>query len=213
MGYTPNPTVKMSTYRSPYKRNTWRDRDAERRDAERKAEEDQRKKNVMNETNFPSLSIAHPISEREVASGNQFAQLAEKWSVDAEVDRRIEQHKKFQAALARQETEYTDDQIEQHRKFQAGRHETQRGSMRNTYEQSEYDDEELAPLPQSATQQIYRLEDDAGWTEVRHKTYKPKRELTIEEMDELERRMTTEVAHDDFNGHLLDSNRHDHDRV
>ena len=155
----------------------------------------------MNETNFPSLSTAHPINTRDAQDGNRFAQLAEKWATDAEVDRRIEQHKKFQEATERQYT---------HRVLASRNH-----SNRSRYERhdDEYDEEDLAPLPQT-TAQSSLLEDDVGWTEVRNKkTYKPKRELTIEEMDERERRANAEAVNDEFNGHLFESNRHDHDRV
>ena len=60
------------------------------------------------------------------------------------------------------------------------------------------------------------LDDEATWTLVKpKKVYKPKRELTIDEMDARERelRVEEEQVDADFNGELLESNRHDHHRV
>ncbi len=195
----PPVTVKMSSYRHPYRRNVWPDREAEKREAARKAEEELRKKNEMNETNFPTLSTAHPMNSRESLGGNQFVQLAQKWAVDAEVDRRMEARKKFQHAVDQRET----TRIMAHQvRTRHARHE------------EEIDEEELAPLPQAPQQAQGGFEDDVGWTEVKRKTHKPKRELTVEEMDEMDRIRQEENRRDDeFNGHLFDSNRHDHDRV
>ena len=183
----------MSNYYRPPQRQAynWREREAEA--ARKAAEEEQRKKNVMNDTNFPSLSAAKPA---ETQGGNKFAKFAEKWAVDAEVDRRMASHKKFQEATDRHEVL------------------APRFRQRSRYERhdDEYE-EELAPAPSDATLRRSVLDDDVGWAEVRHKAYKPKREMTIEEMDERARHEDAENKHDDFNGDLFDSNRHDHDRV
>lgn len=184
----------MSSYRPPYRRNAWPDREAEKREAERLAAEEQRRRMVMNESNFPSIASARPIQRQ---GGNQYAKLAQQWAVDAEVDRRMEEYKKFQESVDRNE----QLRIRSHH------------AQRTRYERhdDEYE-EELAPETTPASQSV--LEDSAGWTEVRKKTRKPKRELTVEEMDELDRqRQQAEVANDEFNGHLFESNRHDHDRV
>lgn len=181
----------MSSYRHPYRRNVWPDRDAEKREAARKAEEDIRKKNVMNDTNFPTLTSAKPLN---AAGGNEFAKLAEKWAVDAEVDRRVTEHKKFQQAVDNVNTE----------RIHARR------SQQSRYARHDVDyEEDLAPvaLPPSI------LEDGGGWTEVRRKVHKTKREMTVEEMDELDRQRQADASNDEFNGHLFESNRHDHDRV
>ena len=183
----------MSSYRPSYRRNVWPDREAEKREAARKAEEEIRKKNEMNETNFPTLSTARPVNK---ATGNQFAQLAQNWAVNDEVERRMAGHKKFQEAADRT----TRERI-------AGRH-----AQRSRQERldDEFDEEELAPEPREAASSSV-FDDDAGWTEVKHKSYKPKRELTVEEMDERDRRQDEENT--EFNAHLFESNRHDHDRV
>lgn len=185
----------MSSYRPPYRRF---DREAEKREAERKAAEEERRRTEMNHTNFPELSTAHPVNQREALGGNQFAKLAQKWAIDAEVDRRMEEHKRFKQAVENQNME----------RIQARRSQQSRYARHD----EEYE-EELAPTPAAAAGGS-ALGDDVGWTEVKRKTRKPKRELTVEEMDERDRqREQAENSAEDFNGHLFDSNRHDHDRV
>jgi len=186
---------KMSSYRPSYRRNVWPDREAEKREAARKAEEEIRKKNEMNETNFPTLSTARPVN---TMGGNRYAQLAQQWAVNDEVDRRMADYKKFQEAADRHEFR------------------THRTRSRHERHDQEYEEEDLAPFAQNVASNpvVGGIEDDAGWMEVKHKTYKSKRELTVEEMDERDRRMREEERkNDEFNAHLFDSNRHDHDRV
>lgn len=187
----------MSTYRPSHRKQDyyWSQRDAQR-EAERKAaEEEQRRRTEFNETNFPSLSTAHPINTREQLKGNAFAKLAEDWAVDAEVERRMAEHRKFQAEMERREAE------------RMMIHRTQQRYARH----EEYEADEMPA--QTAPAQRSVLDDDSGWTEVTHKKYrKPKREMTVEEMDEIERNLEREQD-EEFNGHLFDSNRHDHDRV
>lgn len=179
----------MSSYRPPYRRNVWPDREAEKREAARKAEEEEKRRMEMNEKNFPSLSTARPVN---TAGGNEFAKLAQQWAINDEVDRRMAEYKKFQEETDRRDTERIRAR---HARNYHARHD------------EEQDEEELAPLPQQV------IDDDMGWTEVKRKTRKPKRELTVEEMDELERRQEEQRREEEFNGHLFESNRHDHDRV
>jgi hypothetical protein len=186
----------MSSYRPSYRRNAWPDRAAEQREAARKADEETRKKNEMNETNFPSLSTAHPMNRTD---GNRFAQLAQRWAVDDEVDRRMADYKTAQEAADKREAE----QI-------MARRVRRRRDARHDEEQ---DEEELAPLPEVPRQNTLGIEDDVGWIDVKRKTRKLKIEMTIEELDERARRQDEENHEDDFNGHLFESNRHDHDRV
>jgi hypothetical protein len=189
----------MSSYRPSYRRNVWPDREAEKREAARKAEEEQKRRMVMNDTNFPTLSTARPMNERETLGGNQFAQLAQQWAVNDAVDRRMAEHKKFQEAVDRRESQ---------------RITTHKIKTRHARHDEEEDEEDLAPLPQAPPQNNLGIEDDVGWTEVRRKTRKQKAELTVDEMDEMEhRRQEDERKEEDFNGHLFESNRHDHDRV
>ncbi len=189
----------MSSYRPSYRRNVWPDREAEKREAARKAEEEQKRRMEMNDINFPTLSTARPINQIDSLEGNQFAKLARQWAVDEDADRRMAEHKKFQEAAERQEIQ----------RFTAHRVRSRR--VRHDEQQ---DEEELSPLPKPPQQSNLGIEDDVGWTEVKGKTYKPKRELTIEEMDERERiREEDDRKEDEFNGHLFESNRHDHHRV
>jgi hypothetical protein len=184
----------MSSYRHPNRRNIWPDREAEKREAARKAEEEIRKKNEMNETNFPTLSSARPIAQ---PTGNKYARLAQTWAVDDEVERRMAEHKQAQEERMRREQENMI-MFRQHRRQQT----------RVERLDDEYEDEEIAPSYRPAEL------DDSGWTEVKHKSYKPKRELTVEELDAIAKKQDEDDRReDDFNGHLFESNRHDHDRV
>lgn len=161
-----------------------------RNEPDRKTDDDRRR----TETNFPSLTSARPTTAK---SGSQYARLAEKWAVDEEVDRRMAEYKRLQEEADKRDMERI-----------AARH-----AQRTRYARhdEEYDEEELAPSATPATA-AGGFGDDEGWTEVKRKTYKPKRELTVEEMDELERKRQEEDT-TEFNAHLFDSNRHDHDKV
>lgn len=182
----------MSSYRPLHQRKQqyWSDRDAQREAERRAAEEEQRRKTVMNETNYPTLSTARP---QQAPKGNQYAKLAEQWAVDAEVDRRMANYKKIQEAADRHNTERIASRYSQHHSREA-RHD-------------EYYEEEMASEPVSRSV----LDDDAGWTEVKRKVRKGRRELTDEELEALDKRQDDDA--EEFNSHLFDSNRHDHDRV
>ena len=150
---------------------------------------DESKKYEKNEQNFPSIGLQ---PQRGAVAGNKYARLAEKWAVDEEVDRRMAEYKRLQEEADRRDAERFASRHAQRSRFE--RHD------------QDYDEEELAPTPSAPAG------DDAGWTEVKRKTYKPKRELTVEEMDELERKRQEEDT-TEFNAHLFDSKRHDHDKV
>ena len=184
------PTDTMSSYRPPFRR--YPDRDAEKREAARKAEAEQKRNLEMNAANFPTLSTARPLSD---VSGNKFAKLAQQWAVEDEVDRRMTDYKKQQQAADRRDKE----EIMSHR-------------MRRQYARHDQH-EELAPLPEEVTRSNLGIEDDVGWTQPKRKSYKPKRELTVDELDARARQDDEDGREDDFNGHLFESNRHDHDRV
>ena len=182
----------MSQYYRPSQKQAynWREREAE---AKRKsAEEEQRKKNVMNESNFPTLSTARPV---QVATGNKYATLAQQWAVDDKVDKQLESYKKFSEAADKRGTERFMTHKTHHMRYE--RHE------------EEYE-EDIATGPS------YRMEalDDSGWNEVKRKTYKGPRDMTVEELDEKARRLTHANENStEFNAHLLESDRHDHHRV
>lgn len=148
----------------------------------------------MNANNFPSLT-SQPMNSRDAMSGNKYAKLAERWAVDEEVDRRMANYKRLQEEADKRDAERI-----------AARH-----AQRTRYARhdQEYDEEDLAPTPSAPAA---GFGDDLGWTEVKRKTRKPKRELTVEEMDELDRKRREEET-TEFNAHLFDSNRHDHDKV
>lgn len=186
----------MSSYRPPYRR--YPDREAEKREAARKAEEETKRKTEMNDANFPTLVSARvQTSARGAPAGNKYARLAEKWAVDDEVDRRLEEYKKAQEERKRRETENT---------FVFRQHQRERES-RFEYYQEEYDEDVSAPS--------YRPVglDDEGWTTIDRKTRKEKRDLTVEEMDRMQAEQDRKEEDFELNGHLFESNRHDHDRV
>lgn len=186
----PTTEFKMSAYNHSHKRQDsyWRQRDAQR-EAERKAaEEEQKRKTLFNSTNFPTLT---DVRQQETVKGNEYAQLARKWAVDTEVDRRIEEHKKFREA---------SDKIEvMHRRSHSTR-----------YERHDEDyEEEMEDQPKAARS---FLDDDVGWSEVKGRSYKGPRDRSVEEMDRMAQEKQ-EQEETDFNGHLFESNRHDHHKV
>lgn len=146
----------------------------------------------------PQKRDTEPRKAEEKKPKGEYAKLAEKWAVDDEVDRRMAEYKRLQEEADRRDAEGF-----------AARH-----AQRTRYARhdEEYDQEELAPAAAAAAAPIG---DDMGWTEVKRKTRKPKRELTVEEMDERDRQreQAEKNSNEEFNGHLFDSNRHDHDRV
>lgn len=186
------PTVRMSNYyRAPQKQAyNWREREAEA--SRKKADEEQRKKNVMNETNFPTLSTARPAP---VQTGNKYANLAQQWAVDDKVEKQMESYKKFRESADRIET----NRVMLHR-------------MHHHYDERHEEDyeEDLATGPSFYTSGL----DDSGWEQVKRKTYKGPRELSVEEMDEKARKILQSTENtSEFNSHLLESDRHDHHRV
>lgn len=180
----------MSTYRAPHRYNR-----ADREAAERKAAADAaQKKMMMNETNFPTLVTAVPIVEKEDASGTRFAALATEWAQDAEAERVTKETKKQRIERERREAQMT------HLRYtpRAHRHEVR----------EDHEDTPTAPQVYTAD-----LDDGGGWTKVNHKVVKEKREMTIEEIEDKFRDDDGSEGDGEFNGHLLDSKRHDHDRV
>jgi len=185
-------TTKMSFYRAPHRFNRG-DQEAAQRKA---AEEAAKKKMVMNETNFPVLVSGQAAVEKEDLSGTQFAKLADKWAQDAEVERIVKETKKQRIERERREAQMANLRY------------TPRVGSRAVREQEE--EEETAPTPQIYTAV---LDDGGGWAKVVHKAKKEKREMTIEEIEEKFADNDGSDGDGEFNGHLLDSKRHDHDRV
>jgi hypothetical protein len=180
----------MSFYRAPHRFNRSEQEAAQRR----AAEEATKKKMAMNETNFPVLVTAQPIVEKEDASGTRFAALATEWAQDAETERVTRETKKQRIERERREAQMT------HLRY------TPRAQRREVHDQVE----ETPPAAQVYTA---ALDDGGDWTKVVHKVRKEKRELTIEEIEEKFRDDDGSEGDGEFNGHLLDSKRHDHDRV
>ena len=182
----------MSFYRAPHRYNRSEQEAAQRRAAEEAA----KKKMILNETNFPTLVTAQPIVEKEDASGTRFAALATEWAQNVEAERVTKETKKQRIERERREAQMANLRY------------TPRVGNRAVRE--ERDEEEVVPTAQVYTAE---LDDGGGWTKVVHKVRKEKRELTIEEIEEKFRDDDGSEGDGEFNGHLLDSKRHDHDRV
>lgn len=155
--------------------------------------EEERKKYEKTEQNFPTLNVS--TSARGATAGKQYARLAEKWAVDEEVDRRMEAYKTAQEERNRREAESTFIFRQQRRR---------EARIEDNYDDEEYD---IAPT--------YRPVDldDAGWMQVDRKTRLAKAEVSVEEMDRRQADYDRKEDDTEVNGHLFDSNRHDHDRV
>ena len=185
-------SIKMSFYRAPHRFNRSEQEAAQRR----AAEEATKKKMTMNETNFPTLVTAQPIAEKEDASGTRFAALATEWAENAEAERVTKETKKQRIERERREAQMANLRY------------TPR--LGNRVVREEVEEEEAAPTAQVYTAE---LDDGGGWAKVVHKVRKEKRELTIEEIEEKFADDDGSEGDGEFNGHLLDSKRHDHDRV
>lgn len=191
----------MSAYRPPHRQN-WREREAQR-EAARK-EEELKRKTELNAVNFPPLTKT--LKFQATPAGSQFATLAEKWAKSDEVDRRMEEYHRH-----REMTEQLEAEQIRARRLRFDR------SYDEVREEEEEDDYMDTPSAPKATNSMLDLtpqqKDDDGWTEVKRKTRKPKRELTIDELEAADRAHAAVEQEEEFNAHLFDSNRHDHDRV
>jgi len=167
---------------------SWRDREAARKAQQEEAE--RRKKTEVNETNFPTFSTAKPT---QAAAGSVFAQLASKWATDEQMDKQIAEYR-------RQKEESERRQYESFYR------------VRRLSRDDEDEDEEEAPAPAPPPAPVE--DEDSGWIEVKpRKVRKPKRELSIAEMEARDRQRDAEEQDTEFNAHLYESGRHDHDRV
>jgi hypothetical protein len=179
---------------------SWREREAERK---RIAEdEERRKKTEVTETNFPVFTSTKQPTK--AISGSKYASLAQNWATDEAQERQMEEYRKSRENAER-------------RQYESFYH--VRASYRSDYDRgSRYDDYEEydapAPAPVAAGSGGLALPDDGGgWTEVKNKVRKPKRDLSVAEMDERDRRLQAEEDDIEFNAHLYESGRHDHDKV
>lgn len=169
------------------------------------AAEAERKKLENTETNFPTLSTAHPVVPHLIIPPGGYADLAKKWATSDEDTKKAAEHRsRFH------ESEY-DTAIFPIRRYQPGRAQfTEDWADERRREEEEA---ESVPAPPSDL----NTDADRGWTVVQNrKTRKVKRELTIDEMDERERRFGGGSGGEgdyEFNDELYESNRHDHDRV
>ncbi len=167
---------------------SWRDREAARKAQQEEAE--RRKKTEVTEANFPTFSTAKPT---QAAAGSVFAQLASKWATDEQMDKQIAEYRRQKEESERR----------QYESFYRVR--------RFSRDENEEDEEEApAPAPPPAPAE----DEDSGWIEVKpRKVRKPKRELSIAEMEARDRQRDAEEQEAEFNAHLYESGRHDHDRV
>lgn len=183
----------------------WRQRedDAKRQqEAERRAKEEAEKKalDIRSETAYPSLGGPRPkasglgknsfaaLNDEKVKPTNTFANLAKTWNKEDEETRERERLRRLQNERDR----FSSEGIFIYRP-------RQRDTGYGGY--ADPDDEPKRTKPS-----------DDEWQEVSHKTYKPKREKTVEEMDEeYERDLEDEENEGGHNEHLFEvSHRHDH---
>lgn len=183
----------------PQQKSTWREREAERK---RMAEEEERKKKIeVTEENFPTF-VADNRVEKAV-SGSKYASLAQNWADHEESERRIQEYRRN-----RKESE--------RRQFESFY--SIRSSRRSDYDRGsryeDYEEEDTFSPAVGAGQGGSQVEDeDAGWTEVKRKTRKPKRDLSIAEMEHRERERQSDEDNDEFNADLYESDRHEHYKV
>jgi hypothetical protein len=187
----------------PQQKPSWREREAERkRIAE---EEERRKKAEVTESNFPTF--AGGAQPAKAVSGSKYASLAQNWATDEARERQMEEYRK-----SREESE--------RRQYESFYH--VRASYRSDYDRGsryeecdEYEESASAPAPAAAAGSggLALPDDGGGWTEVKNKVRKPKRDLSIAEMEARDRRLQAEEDDIEFNAHLYESGRHDHDRV
>lgn len=185
----------------PQQKPSWRDREAERK---RIAEdEERRKKTEKTETNFPSF--AGGVALEKTVSGSKYASLAQNWATDEARERQMQEYRKSREDAER-------------RQYESFYH--VRTSYRSDYDRgSRYEDEEeyeepaATPAPAVVNDALQLENDGGGWTEVKHKVRKPKRDMSIAEMEARDRRLQAEEDDIEFNAHLYESARHDHDRV
>lgn len=178
----------------------WRSLDQKRRqelDTKKKAEDN--KKNIVekrDEKNFPSLGSGaraarpmNPITAGFAARAREAQQKEEEQNM-IDADRR----RTIALAEAKQKRDAERDEFVWHER------------RRERYDNDvDYEEDEQPYVPHSKV-------DAEGWQEVEHKHFKPKRELTSDEMDAL---YADECDEDeerfDHNEHLLEvSHRHDH---
>lgn len=191
---------------SPYKTmqqtqsklTSWREREVARRTAADDAE--RRKKTEVTPTNFPTLTPDHPV-QTSLVSGTAFAELATKWATESDSDRRLAEYRKTHDTSERRhyETVYPV-----------------RSPARSNayYDEDNYGYEEDAPpTPAPSAVGSGAPDNDSGWIEVKNKVRKPKRELSIAQMEARDRQRGSEDEDAEFNAELYAPKRHDHDRV
>jgi len=172
-------------------RPNWREREAARK--AQQEDEERRKKTEVTETNFPSFSTAKPT---QAATGSVFAQLATKWAADEHTDKQVAEYRRQKEESER-------------RQFQSFYR-----VRRLSRDEEEEDEEQYVEAQAPAPAPVAAEDDESGWIEVKpRKVRKPKRELTIAEMEARDRQRDAEDQEAEFNAHLYESGRHDHDRV
>ncbi len=181
----------------------WRQLDDDRKrqqDAERRAKEQAEKKaaDLNSETNYPSLGGPRPkttglgknsfaVLANEIVSKPEpvFAKLAKSWKKEDDETREIERLRRLQTERNKFSTE---------------------GIFIYRQRQSEYSDTEYDADEEENTRS--NIDD---WQDVSRKTYKPKRELTLHELDERARQMDEDNEGEyEINNHLFDNNKHEH---
>lgn len=199
---------KKQEYRQPRpEERYWRQREEEQKrqqEAERRAKEEAERKaaDLKSEVNYPSLGGPRPKTsglgknsfaalneEAKPKPTNTFAKLAKTWKKEDDETRERERLRRLQSERER----FSSEGIFIYRP---------RNVLSGYGGYADPEDEEEEEKTRSGV-------DD--WQEVSHKTYKPKRELTLEELDERARQIDEDNEDEyEFNNHLFDNNKHDH---
>jgi hypothetical protein len=197
---------KKQEYRQPRpEERYWRQREEEQKrqqEAERRAKEEAERKaaDIKSEVNYPSLGGPRPkttgLGKNSFAALNEeskpkpsdtFAKLAKTWKKEDDETRERERLRRLQS----QREKFSSEGIFIYRPKNQG--------------YGGYADPEEEEQEENTRSGL----DD--WQEVSHKTYKPKRELTLEELDARARQIEEENEDEyEFNNHLFDNNKHDH---
>jgi hypothetical protein len=201
-------------------RPNWREREAQKERQQREAarmaiEEAQRKKIAKTEENFPTTMGAAKQMRVHGGPAGKFAELAQKWQVDEELERKIEEYRNARDERKRSDVLNTIVFLRRRRE-----------EVDNGYDDEEdyeshtppYYDDQPSPaelnekFPAHGRRGTYTEPDAEGWRMVIKRTRKQPRELTEAELVQKYRREffgenTGEDGDDDMNGDLTDRNQ------
>lgn len=195
--YTPTTTA----------RPTWREREAlkerqQREAATRAAEEQQRRTYANTEENFPTTMRARNTSTRN--AGSKFAELANKWQVEEEIERQLENYRR---ANSERERDLIRDTVV----FLRSRRTVEDDDELSTIPDEEVEEDVSEKYPTHGKRGTNTEPDSEGWRTIVKRTRKQKRTLTEAELAQKYRDEFFGHGEDgedaDVNGDLTDRNQ------